>query len=547
MTYPSIDGNDHPLTHELLAAISHAVRVLEGGGDDEQALRESFRMASRGLRAERSFLAKAEGRRWITEVLESEGLARDELNAVRAGCSSPGLSVSLVQRVLESGRTQHVEDSRLATDIERTGALRNGAWSVVCAPVLELQERTPLAVLYFQTHSLDHPLRASVVPHVRSYALALACTWHVWKHARQQLRAAREELALARGAEIIGHSRVMLALREQLDTMIVPAMAAPRPDPILICGETGTGKGVVAKYLHAHSTRSRGPFVVLNSATLKGDLAEKALFGHVKGSYTGASSDAPGAFLSAHGGVLFLDEVGDMPPEGQALLLHVTERRSVRPVGGDTERPVDLQLIFATHVDLARAQREGRFRPDLYHRISALPVTLPALRDRPEDVPALATHLLSNYESERGRYTLGLTDDARQALQEFHWPGNVRQLEKVCRRLSLRTRPGAFVTLALVKAELAAIEREGQRPSNDERGGLFAWPARTWSAALAHFERAYLEFVGEMTGWNRSAMARVLDLQRKSLYRRMYRSGLMTATQARAALTHEEDHDEQAH
>jgi DNA-binding NtrC family response regulator len=516
---------DEGVGRELLEAISHAVRVLEGGGDDEQALRESFRMASRGLGAERSFLARLDARGWVSEVLEWQGLTGDEVAAVKRGHSSPGLSVSLVRRVVASRRVEHLEDTRLlVSDLERTGSLRNGDWSVVCAPVMDVETRLPAAVVYFQTHSLIQPLRASVVPHVRSYALALACTWQAWRQEQRRPRVSRDELS--RGSELLGASSAMQALRRHLDTLILPAMKSPRPDPILIQGETGTGKGVVARYLHAHSPRARGPFVTLNGATLKGDLAEKTLFGHVKGSYTGASNDFPGAFVQAHGGVLFLDEIGDMPPEGQALLLLVTEARSVRPVGGTSEKPVDVQVMFATHVDLAAAQRAGRFRTDLYHRISALRVALAPLRERREDIGLLAEHLLAAYEHDRRRPTGGFTDEALDELRRYAWPGNVRQLEKACRRLSLRTSPGEAISVRAVQGELAALEREGHASVASTLADVLRGSPCSWEEAETHMQRLYIERVGEATAWNRSAMARWMRVERKTLYRMLKRCGL---------------------
>jgi two-component system response regulator PilR (NtrC family) len=530
---------------ELLEAISHAMRVLEGGGDEEDALRESFRMASRGLGSERSFLARLNEMQWVTDVVESEGLEQGELKAVRAGLSAPGLSLSLVRQAAARLQVEHLEDTRLARLREMTGSLRNGEWSVVCAPILDVQtRRSATAVLYFQTHSLERPLRATVVPHVRSYAWALACTWHAWRHARREVRALRRELTSGRAIEILGVSPATVALRRHLDTLVIPAMASARPDPILIQGETGTGKGVVARYLHSRSRRARGPFVSVNSATLKGDLAEKALFGHLKGSYTGALSDGPGAFVSAHRGVLFLDEVGDMSAEGQALLLHATETGHVRPVGGTSERAVDVQLIFATHVDLLAAQRAGRFRADLYHRISALPVRIEPLRERAEDVLVLAQHMLEAYERERGRATLGFSGEALALLKGFPWPGNVRQLEKVCHRLSLRTPQGEAIEARAVQAELALIEREGRSDAGWDLAHLLQETPCAWSEVVVRVERWYLRHVGQVTGWNRSAMARWLKLDRKSLYRRLHRCGLMGQEPAQSHAGGAEDGDE---
>ena len=552
-------GQDHSINEVargLLEAISHAVRVLDGQGRVEEALGESFRMAARGLGAERAFLAHVGPQREFGAVLESEGLSEEELRALGVGRSSPGLSVSVVRKVLESGRAHHVEDTRLVvTDLNRTAALEGGEWSVVCAPVVDPYTGAPLAILYLQTHSITRPLTQAVLPHVRSYAAALSHAWHSWKQARREGESVRAELSATTRAgqergrvpEIIGGSQPTRALRAHLERVVVPAMAAARPDPILILGPTGTGKELVARYLHASSPRARERFVALNCATLRGDLVEATLFGYVKGSFTGAAGDSDGLFVMASGGVLFLDEVGDMPAQGQSTLLRVLESRSVRPVGGREERSVDVQLMCATHVDLHKAVRAGRFRADLYHRIRGLCVRIQPLSERREDVTPLVSHFLAHHQRRLGRSVRGLTPEAVERLQRYEWPGNVREVSHVCSSLVLHTPPGEPIAAEAVKRVLSdATDGDTQPAPAGSLEELLDLPYRSWAEALSIFERIYLERVAVDLRWNRSAIARRLQIDRKSAYRRMKRYGLAApwADDDEDGAEWEEQHDE---
>jgi two-component system response regulator HydG len=230
----------------------------------------------------------------------------------------------------------------------------------------------------------------------------------------------------------VGDSLPIRALRELV------ARVADAPAPVLIQGETGTGKGLVARAIHGESGRASGPFVSVNCAAIPEGLLESELFGYVRGAFTGATHDRAGLFAEASGGTLFLDEIGEMSPALQAKLLHVIEAASVRPVGGTREVAVDARIVAATNRNLASAVKEGKFREDLLYRLDVVAIALPALRDRREDLPQLAAHLIAEL---RGRYPTSpverLGAEALAVMGRHAWPGNVRELSHVLERILL--------------------------------------------------------------------------------------------------------------
>jgi two-component system response regulator HydG len=254
-----------------------------------------------------------------------------------------------------------------------------------------------------------------------------------------EVRLRREAAALKRelggrlvARAIVGDSPPIRALRELV------ARVADAPAPILIQGETGTGKGLVARALHGESGRATGPFVSVNCAAIPEGLLESELFGYVRGAFTGAAHDRAGLFAEASGGTLFLDEIGEMPIALQAKLLHVIEAQSVRPVGGTREVAVDARIVAATNRNLPGAVKDGKFREDLLYRLDVVAIALPALRDRREDLPQLAAHLIGEL---RGRYPTSpverLGAEALTVLGRHAWPGNVRELSHVLERIVL--------------------------------------------------------------------------------------------------------------
>ena len=237
-------------------------------------------------------------------------------------------------------------------------------------------------------------------------------------------RAARE---LARD-NIIGQSR---PLRAVLET--VKAVAATN-STVLITGESGTGKELVARRIHDLSARYEQPFISLNCGAFPETLLESELFGYLKGAFTGATQNKPGLFQAADGGTLFLDEIGEMSLPMQVKLLRVLQERKVRPLGGTAEKGVDVRVLAATNKDLGKMIAEKTFREDLFYRISVIPLPVPPLRERPEDIPLLALHFLQRYCDQMGRSIRGIGEDALKAIRQYSWPGNVRELENVMER-----------------------------------------------------------------------------------------------------------------
>lgn len=299
--------------------------------------------------------------------------------------------------------------------------------------------------------------------------------------------------------EVIAHSP---AMRRALTRA---ARFAASDAPVALVGETGTGKEVVARTIHASSPRADAPFVPVNVAALPAELLESELFGHRRGAFTGATADRRGLFEAARGGVLFLDEVGEMPLALQAKLLRVLQDGEVRRVGEDVTSAIDVRVISATHRDLARLVEDGRFREDLYYRLKVLGLRVPPLRDRPEDVLPLARQRLA----EDGPHLEGFTPAAEARLLAYRWPGNVRELQNAVRH----------------GAALATGPRVDTRDLPEE---LVAWsPLRTVDPedatppSLEDVEQAHILRVLEYTGGHQTEAARILGIARNTLWRKL--------------------------
>ena len=262
--------------------------------------------------------------------------------------------------------------------------------------------------------------------------LSLEKTMLVVRNALRQRTLEAENLALRAKVDaqhlMIGESYVMVKLKEQVAT------AAPTNGRVLIFGENGTGKELVARNIHAMSRRRTGPFVEVNCAAIPEELIESELFGHVRGAFTGAVADRRGKFEVAHGGTIFLDEIGDMPLDVQAKLLRVLQEREFERVGGTKTVTVDVRVIAATNRDLVAAVAEGKFRQDLYYRLNVFPIAIPALRERKEDLPLLVHYFVARYSQKSGRKITRVPEQSMRRLLEYEWPGNVRELENTIER-----------------------------------------------------------------------------------------------------------------
>jgi DNA-binding NtrC family response regulator len=285
--------------------------------------------------------------------------------------------------------------------------------------------------------------------------------------------------------------------------------AAPSSSTVLVLGESGTGKEVLARAIHKESSRKDGPFVAVSCAALTETLLESELFGHERGAFTGASARRKGKFEAAHGGTLFLDEIGDISPKLQVDLLRVLEERKVQRVGGNEPVDVDVRVIAATHRDLRKLASEGKFREDLFYRLNVIAIQLPPLRDRKEDIPLLVERFLETLAVELNKRIDGVSADALAALMSHGWPGNVRELRNVLER-------GAVVA----QGSVIQLPDLGLRPTGASPG---ASAGRTEPPSLDEIERRHVVEVLSFTGGNVTQAARILGIDRVTLYNKMRR------------------------
>ncbi len=315
-------------------------------------------------------------------------------------------------------------------------------------------------------------------------------------------------------ANIVGRSPGMRAVFEMIQTV------ARSRSTVLIQGESGTGKELVARALHYQSDRSSGPFVAVSCAALAENLLESELFGHEKGAFTGATGAKPGRVELAGGGTLFLDDIDDIPLNAQVKLLRVLQERVVERVGTVKSRKVDVRVVAATKIDLRQAAAEGAFRDDLFYRLSVIPITLPPLRERTEDIPLLVNHFLVRFAERDGRDPLKLSPDCLQVLEGYGWPGNVRELENVVERLAAVC-PGPRCGLEVLPPEVVSGGAERLvAPIEIPPDGL------DLTGELDRFESRILRWAIERTGGNKSKMARMLQISRSTLADHMRRLGL---------------------
>ncbi len=288
---------------------------------------------------------------------------------------------------------------------------------------------------------------------------------------------------------------------------------------ILINGETGTGKGLVARAIHRNSKRAGKGFVSINCGAIPENLLESELFGHVKGAFTGATANKTGKFEQAHGGTIFLDEIGDMSPDLQVKLLRVLEEGEFEPVGGNRTVHVDVRVIAATHRDLEEHVSAGRFREDLYYRLYVIPLVLPSLRDRGEDIMLLADHFLGHFNERTGSSVSGFSASARAALLGHAWPGNVRELRNLVERLVVLTPEGQ------IEAEDLPVKIRGGALSRPLGGGGVALTddGINLNSAVTEFEKALILQSLEKTKWVKNKAAQLLNLNRTTLVEKIKR------------------------
>jgi two-component system nitrogen regulation response regulator NtrX len=333
----------------------------------------------------------------------------------------------------------------------------------------------------------------------------------------RELRVENEELKRAAGNEyeLIGNSPAMTRLREQI------MRVAPTTASVLVTGENGTGKELVARSIHYYSQRRDKPIVAINCAAIPEELIESELFGHEKGAFTGAVAQKKGKFDLADGGTLFLDEIGDMSLKTQAKVLRILQERCFERVGGTRLVTVDVRIIAATNKGLDEEIRQGRFREDLYYRLNVVPFRVPALRERPDDIPLLVPHFVNQFYHREGREPKMFMPETLEVLARYEWPGNVRELKNIIERILIMT-PGRMIAPADVPDLLGEHATVTSTVSKAE-GVLNMGTLR---GAREEFEREFIVQKLEENDWNISRTAEVIELERSNLHRKIKSYGI---------------------
>ncbi len=505
----------------LLASLWRAQNAIRDGADDMNEVLRRFADAALDL---------VPGATHATIVLgqEEEGAAKQfvpVLTRVRAETSgepaAPEGPVPLARAVW-----RHVLSSReavLATDARESalasesllGAQIRGTIGVPLwrgqelLGVLQVDDRSGGAIL----HEGDVELLLVLA---ESASLAVAGARLVRRLRAAEERLSRENAFLRTREERRGGATVIAKSRAMREVMAKIEKVADTRVTVLLTGETGGGKEVVAQTVHRLSSRRGRLFVAQNCAAMAESLLESELFGHKRGAFTGATDDKKGLFEVADGGTLFLDEVGEMPVTLQSKLLRVLQDGEIRAVGATTTKRVDVRIVAATNRDLDREVKEGRFREDLLYRLATFPVLLPPLRERREDVAPLAAAFLEQYSRELGRDAAGFSQEALELLAAYDWPGNVRELQNEVQRALLETEPGAFVT----PDELTArVKGDGNARRAAPREGLL-------KDRLEAVERVLVAECLREQGGNKTKAAKVLGLTREGLHKKLRLLGM---------------------
>ena len=313
---------------------------------------------------------------------------------------------------------------------------------------------------------------------------------------------------------IIGDSAPMQKVFQTIEKV------ADTDSTIMILGESGTGKELVARALHYNSSRAKGPMVPVNCAAIPSELLESELFGHEKGAFTNAIRTRIGRFELAHGGTIFLDEIGDMDPVLQSKLLRVLQDRAFERIGGTRTIHVDIRVITATHRNLKKEVENGHFREDLYYRLNVIPIEIPPLREHKSDIPLLVHHFIDQFNKSKKRNIQGLEEEALQKLKDYEWPGNIRELENMIERIAILTN-NEVITLSDLPERIQALPPQDQvLPLEIPEEGIFL------DSAVNEFERKLILQALIKTGWVKNKAAQLLNLNRTTLIEKIKRQNL---------------------
>ena len=393
--------------------------------------------------------------------------------------------------------------------------VKHGAYDYVTKPLY------PDEILYTIKAALERRMQSLNQPKSSTGTIAAGAA----KMGASKTTSAKTSLTPDGKRFIFGKSRAAEQLQKHID------LIAPTDMSVIITGETGTGKEFVANAIHLQSKRADKPFVAIDCGALGKELAGSELFGHVKGSFTGALSDKVGSFEHANGGTIFLDEIGNLSYDNQIKLLRVLQERKIRRIGSNQDIPVDVRIIVATNEDLREAVRQGKFREDIYHRIAEFEMHLSPLRERKADIMIFADHFLELANQQLDKEILGFEEEAKDKLKEYYWHGNLRELQNVVKRAVLLT-PGAYIEADVLPQEIISpqyFSPEDRNATNIQinydpaRPGIpvFSQSAANLKSVSENAERAAILKVLEKTGYNKTKAAEVLNIDRKTLYNKL--------------------------
>jgi len=502
---PIPKAKESPFNPDELQFLYRIAQSLLREADYGELLADLLDLTIKAVGAERGFVLAREGgkvRASIARNFRSEALPGIEEE----------VSSSIAEMVLREGKALLISDASTSTQFRNRESVRRlELRSVLCAPVMMSNEA--FALIYLDNREIsnffteDHRRLLDEICTLSSPRLRVAVSF---QQARR--RAAELESSVGSMDGIVTADQNMSAL------LNVVSQVAGTELPVLIQGETGTGKELIARALYRRSKRDSGPFVVINCAALPSNLIESELFGYARGAFTGAVRDRTGLIGAAHRGTLLLDEIGELPLELQTRLLRVLQSGEFNRLGSVETEIVDVRFIAATNRDLEREVEEGRFRSDLYFRLSALPLRIPPLRERPGDIPLLIEHFLRTYAGRWGRGSQKLSDDCLRMLLNYQFPGNVRELENEVARLVALASVGAVIDASSlserVRNQTAITAAKKEQGGDEQPVSLLEMEKRVISAALAH------------TRGNRTQAAEILGISREGLRVKMQRLGL---------------------
>ncbi len=477
---------------ETLRALVHFSERLLGARDLDKLLDELLDALLEVTHAEKGFVILLEGGEM--EVKSARNLARTSIEDAVSRVSD-----SIVQKVARTGSPLVVADALHDQEWSASSSVVNlKLCSVMCAPLMVRGE--VFGVIYLGNDSVvslfgEQDLEALTV--FAAQASLLAQNALLLDGLRRENVALREAAAARRYGDLVGTGAAMREVYRRIERV------AGTDVSVLITGETGTGKDMVAREIHRRSPRAAGPFVAVNCGAIPETLLESELFGHVRGAFTGAVATRPGRFQAAQAGTLFLDEIGDMPPQLQVKLLRALQDREVTKVGDTRPEPVDIRVVAATHRTLEDEIERGRFREDLYYRLNVVSIRLPPLRDRRDDVLVLAKYFLQQHARDFGSRVRGFAPAAAVAMKKYGWPGNIRELENRVKK-----------AVVLADGPLVTAEDLDLKPESLE-------PILPLAQAKEEFQKRYINEILDRNNGNRTKTAKDLDVDPRTIFRHL--------------------------